>query len=750
MSKIKRDESILRIYNPHIIILLLLLISATVSAAPVLIAGRYVELSIIPVSDHTIRITLLPVEADEKNKKLTESPVLVSRDWPCPAMQSTELKDVSTVMLEKFRITVRRTPLTINIDTKQGKAVQQLAFDERNGCFTFRLAKGPVFGLGVGAQQFDRRGAFYPMKSGMYEWDLKKHGARLAIPFILGTDGWAMFVHQPYGTFDLRDNPGRFAPASKEHALPVDVFIIHAEQPSTIMREYIAVTGRHVMPPKWGLGFLQSHRTLAGPDEVFEVAQTFRRKELPCDGLIYLGTGFCPAGWNTGHNSLTFNPKTFDKPAEIINQLHELNFHIILHVSYPPKDLHGRIPPEPDEKIDPNHIAAYWARHKKAFGLGVDGWWPDTGQEMSIEARLARHRMYYDGALAERPGQRPFNLYECAGYAGMQRYGGWIRTGDICGWWTTLEKHISIAINSSLSGVPYWGCCTGGFYPNRQLTGELFARWFQFSSFTPYFQSHGRTWHTRLPWGWNTGKLGPQEGCANQCGDSKESDVNELHNPHVEPICRKYLNLRYELMPYLYTLSRETYDTGMPIMRAMWLHYPDDHQAVIRGDQYLWGRDILVAPVNKKGATCREVYLPKGIWYDFWTSEKIVGGQQISRPVDLTTMPLYVRAGAILPFAPVHQYVEQPTYEPTTLRIYTGRNGEFTLYEDDGISLDYQNDLATWTRFAWNDANRQLIIEPDKRSTIKPAHPTRFDVLLIPDNTRRSIQYTSQHLELKF
>src|SRR5206468_7681976 len=158
-------------------------------------------------------------------------------------------------------------------------------------------------------------------------------------------------------------------------------------------------------------------------------------------------------------------------------------------------------------------------------------------------------------------------------------------------------------------------------------------------------------------------------------------DPGELHNPQVETICRKYLELRYRLMPYLYSAVRECATTGMPVMRALWLHYPDDKTAVARGDEYLWGRDILVAPVAERGATERAVYLPDGRWYDFWTDEAVAGGRVVERPVDLSTMPLFVRSGAILPLGPVRQYTSEPVDAPVAVQIYPGADGAFTMYE---------------------------------------------------------------------
>jgi alpha-glucosidase/alpha-D-xyloside xylohydrolase len=421
----------------------------------------------------------------------------------------------------------------------------------------------------------------------------------------------------------------------------------------------------------------------------------------------------------------------------------------VLHQNAPPRRLTGDAVAHVDvedteETRRPNRrqsdISSYWARHRKTFLLGIDGWWPDDGDELRRESRINRHRLYYEGPLLDRPNVRPWNLQR-TGYAGVQRYGGWIWTGDIDSRWETLKTQVPIGQNHSLSLSPYWGTDIGGFYPTRELTGELYVRWFQFGTFCPSFRAHGRTWHLRLPWGWNTGELGPDE-------HNRSVDLNELRNPNVEPICRKYMELRYRLLPYTYTLCREAHDTGLPLIRAMWLHYPENDEAITRGDQYLWGRDILVAPVVERGATERRLYLPEGDWYDFWTNDKHAGGREITCTVDLETMPLYVRAGTILPLDPVRQYTNQQTDEPTTVRIYTGADGTFRLYQDDGASLDYQRGQFAWTKFQWNDESRQLTIEPDG-GDLQP-RSREYVVELIPSGERKTVSYDGQRVQVEF
>jgi alpha-glucosidase/alpha-D-xyloside xylohydrolase len=354
--------------------------------------------------------------------------------------------------------------------------------------------------------------------------------------------------------------------------------------------------------------------------------------------------------------------------------------------------------------------------------------------------------MYFEGPLGDRPGVRPWSLHR-TGYAGAQRYGGWIWSGDVDSRWETLAAQVAVGQNHSLSLSPYWGSDTGGFFPTKELTGELYVRWFQFSAFCPSFRSHGRTWHLRLPWGWNTGEFGPVEG-------KDGPDARELHNAEVEPICRKYLELRYRLLPYNYTLVREACDTGLPPMRALWLHYPDDAEAVKRGDEYLWGRDLLIAPVVEKGATARRLYLPKGTWYDWWTGKTAAGPRWVERRVDLATMPIYIRAGAIVPLDAVRQYTAQPVTGPTALRVYPGADGAFTLYDDDGQSLGYRDGSdpkTVWVRCHWDDAARRLTLEPEGRMKKWPGGVRAFRIELADGSAKpKQVEFRGERVAVSF
>jgi len=530
-----------------------------------------------------------------------------------------------------------------------------------------------------------------------------------------------MFFHQPLGKFDFAGSKSEFQPSSSES--PLDIFFVASSEPGTIMSEYARLTGHAEMPPLWSLGYQQSHRTLASGEEILTEAKTFRQKTLPCDALIYLGTGFCPSGWNTENGSFSWNSRVFPDPKEMIDELHKDNFHVVLHDVILTDTLRGTVhDPCALPTFDEALASCYWDAHRKDFAMGVDGWWPDEGDPLDIPSRLARNRMHWEGPQLDRPNERPYALHR-NGYAGMQRFASFLWSGDVYSTWETLKTQVSVGINAALTGIPYWGTDIGGFVPTNEFTSELYLRWFQFGAFCTLFRAHGRAWKLRLPWGWNSGDPGPVE--IRGYNGAAIPDASQLHNPQVEPICRKYLELRYRMLPYLYSAVHECATTGMPVMRALWLHYPNDPAAVARGDEYLWGRSVLVAPVVEKGATTRNLYLPRGDWYDFWTGERIAGGREINRPVDLETIPLFVAAGTILPLGPVKQHTNEKTDKPLSISIYPGADGSFLLYEDDGCSFNYRKGEWMGLRLDWNDARRtlRLAIAPGSRM-LPPFHRT--------------------------
>jgi len=662
-------------------------------------------LTLVAVSTKTLR---LRVVQQGKHGPANEIGI-VPRAWPEPLPLTAADAGHSTAIWGKHKIRIEERPWRISIEDDAGKLRQQLRLDPSTGAIHFEIGEGPLFGLGEGSHPLDRRGTSDSMRNGQHEPDLATYGTRVPIPWVIGAaDNWGLFFAHPWGTFDLSGPDGRFMPS--ENTPTRDIFLVLVDTPAELMREWAELTGYPHMPPLWALGYQQSHRTLSSRDEVLNEAKTFRERKLPCDAMIYLGTGFCPSGWNTGHGSFTFNPTAFPDPAAMFKQMHDEHFKIVLHVVSPPEDLHGEVNDTGAALEDPSNAAVYWPKHREVQKAGVDGWWPDEGDELVPASRLARNRMYWEGSQLFQPNVRPFALHR-NGYVGIQRY-GWLWSGDTQSTWKTLAGQIMDGINTGLCGLPYWGSDTGGFVPTKEFTAELFVRWFQFSSFCPSFRCHGRTWKLRLPWGWDLGSYEPSEFTSQFAADILPKP-EDLHNTAVEGICRKYLNLRYQLLPYLYSMVAEAHATGLPLMRALWLSYPQDAKAVATDDAYLWGSNLLIAPVVEQGAKQRTTYLPQGVWWDYWSNARTEGGKEVTRDVDLETLPLYVKAGTILPIGPVKQYAQEESKEPLTLRIYPGAEGTMSIYEDDGSSYDYQRGEFTRIECSWNDAERTLTLKVD-------------------------------------
>jgi alpha-glucosidase (family GH31 glycosyl hydrolase) len=749
-------------------------------AADITRGGRPAELTVTTGGAHGVRVTLKPV-----GMALPPSPSLVSLEIKDPAIRLRMIERPVRARVGVLDVEVTPSPLTVLVKGAVGRVVQKLVFDDKTGHVSFNIGDAPVLGLGEGGQQpgkgkgplgvqFDRRGRLDGMRPG---WGSGTLGSRNPVAVLVGTDGWGLFVASPWVQVDLRDPAkGVFIPTDNvrptagvdkadlkdggkqpvpAESQPFDVFVFDAGVPANLMKDLRDLTGAPAMPPRWALGYQQSHRELRDakltPEElILDVVDTFRKKQTPVDSVVYLGTGFTPTGWNKPQPSFEFNPQVFKSdPKDVLKKLHDKNVKVVAHMrdlsAREMPNIVGNVPPGPGETIDRNHVLPYWKRHEPLIAAGVDAFWPDEGDRFSIFERMTRVRMYYQGHLTTTPNVRPWTLNR-NGVIGMARWGAWLWSGDTQARWDTLRDQVWIGLNTGLSVTPYWGSDTGGFYTTRELTGELYARWFQFSAFNGSFRSHGRIWRLRLPWGWGLGDMGFLE------GQNAPPAPAEMNNPAVEPVAKKYAELRYRLMPYTYTLAREAHDTGMPLMRALWLHYSDDKQARGQSQEYLWGRDLLIAPVYEKGAMSRDVYLPAGTWYDWWDNSRHTGGATVKRAVDLATMPIYVRAGSVIPFDPVRQYLAQPATGPTTLKVYSGADGEFTMYEDDGNSQGYLQNKGTWTKLSWDDGAKKLTISaaPPAGVTNESTAPREFKVELLPAGTVKTVTYNGRQAEVKF
>lgn len=494
--------------------------------AEIIVGGRPVEIAVWSLSATTVRITVSPLVSGARTAVPVTGALIVDEKIR-PVARATDASNISTVRARDVVVKFTPSPPTLTVEHARGGVLQRLVLNAESSDVSFLLGKGPLLGFGEGGAQFDRKGVVDQMRNGQVSnnsYRLSTHGTRAPVQWLIGTeDGWAMFIHQPYGTFDLTGTEGKFTPAPQRtfggeagvvsaasptptqltSNAPLDVFIVASRDPKVIMREYATITGFQEMPARWTLGYQQSHRTLNGPDEILGVARTMREKKLPCDTLIYLGTEFTPSGWNTRNGEFDWKVENFPNPKQMFDELHARHFRVVLHVVIEGRTLTGSVADactgsaQPSGRNAQNQwpadrtAACYWPVHKGVFDtVGVDGWWPDQGDGLDGPSRLNRHRMYWEGMQQWVPNERPFALHRNAS-PGIQRFGGYIWSGDTQGLWRTLQLHVPIGINSGLSGFPLWGSDIGGFYPTAEYTGELHVRWFQFGAFCPSFRCHG-------------------------------------------------------------------------------------------------------------------------------------------------------------------------------------------------------------------------------------------------------------------
>jgi alpha-glucosidase len=568
------------------------------------------------------------------------------------------------------------------------------------------------YGLGQGGPGLDRLGVTRQL------WNTHLGhgpGSDMGIPLLVSDRGYALFFDNTGDavvTVGRSDDGVRIVYTGEAGRL-VWYFLIGSDMRG-LMREVAELLGHPPMPPRWALGFLQSTRHFDDTEELRRLPRTIREKRIPCDGLIYLSTYGEARGWNRGVGHLGFQPELWPDPPAVIDEARRQHFEIITH-EYPVLHEESPLFQEAEARgfllaegygragemarrsanyrdgqryldfTNPAVRGWWWRAHRELAQLGIAGWWLDGGEGPPATSKLHmgdgtllhniydrfRHQAFAEGEAADRPDQRVFLLCR-SGAAGMQRFGATTWSGDINNDFATLEAQIPLGLNTGLSGVPYWGTDVGGFFHPVPETGELYARWFQLGTFSPIFRSHGWVWREHVPW---------------------------AHGAEVESICRQYAELRYRLLPYTYTLAWQAHTLGLPLMRPLVLNYPADPRVWTLGHEFLWGDDLLVAPVTREGARAWPVYLPAGGWYDFWTGARYEGPAGITLDAPLDRLPLLVRAGAIVPLGPVVQHTGERQLEDVTLRIYPEGSSRFELYEDDGRSNAYRRGDHALTRF---------------------------------------------------
>jgi len=681
------------------------------------------ELIVTSVLPNVIRHTWVPTHWRLYTHRGFDTHAVQRRSWPAtPAPSITETADTVRVQLGELCLEATREPFHLRYVAAHGNVFLEeveeggLSWSYWDYALRYRLvAADHFYGVGQADQlvdhlDLDHRGHQREV------WNQHSPPATTLFPSLVSLRGYGLLVDNPHrATWDLGcTNPQTFAYQARGGGL--QYYIFYGPDLPRLLRTQLELTGFPPLPPRWVFGLLQSRYGYRSRDELEAIARTFRAKRLPCDALIL------DVFWFQEMGDLAFQPFDWPDPHDMITKLKDQGFHLMV-IEEPYITKKSRNYPEALAKgyfakhfdgsaytfdfwpgecalLDFSHpdTRAWWAaKHQPLMALGIAGWWTDlnepakhfqdmvhhAGPAAAVHnvAALSMQQAVFEAHNQYAPRQRIFILSRSA-FPGSQRYGTALWSGDVDMTFAALGKQIALGLNVGMTGIPVWGTDIGGFGFAGHCTPELYVRWFQFGAFCPLFRPHGDQTQVREPW---------------QFG------------PAVEAICRNYLRLRYRLLPYIYTAAVEACETGMPIMRPLVLAFPSDLRVVNMGDEYLFGPDILVAPVMEEGATERTVYLPAGGWVDFWSDALHRGPCTVKVATPLDTLSLFIRQGAILPLGPEMQHVGEHPLDPLTLEIYPGAEQtdyRATLYEDDGETTGYRT--GGWARTAF-----QLTVQTD-------------------------------------
>jgi alpha-D-xyloside xylohydrolase len=516
-----------------------------------------------------------------------------------------------------------------------------------------------------------------------------------------GPGGVQLAVRPPRDTTTFRSEVGQ----------AIDYYFFYGPELNRVISDYRKLTGEAPLFPKWAYGYWQCRERYHSQQEILDTAAEFRKRNIPVDVLVQDWQYWGKYGWN----AMKFDEDSYPRPKEMLNQLHGNDLHMMISVWSrfgEDTDVYKRmaarsllIPGTPwTDFFNPEAQTAFWSElNTGIFADGMDGWWMDasepefdvlkgkqtflgSGESVRNAYPLYVTKAIYEGQRATTERKRVVILTRSA-FAGQQRNAAASWSGDITANWITLQRQIPAGLSFSMSGLPYWTTDVGGFFrPEDQYASdayhELLIRWFEYGTFCPIFRVHGYKSNPEL---WNYG-------------------------PEVERVLTQYDELRYRLLPYIYSAAWGVTHNGDTLMRSLPLEFTSDSRARRVSDQFMFGPSLLINPVTTKGATQRSLYLPAGTnWVDFWTGKNLTGGDIITAEAPLDRIPIYVRVGSILPFGPAAESAAAKS-EQSDFRIYGGSNGDFTLYEDEGDNYDYEHGAYTTISMHWNDKTQTLTI----------------------------------------
>jgi alpha-D-xyloside xylohydrolase len=676
--------------------------------------------------------------------------VVIKTDWPTTRFDVAENEKEITLTTAKLKIAVAKKDSSIVFYDAAGKKLatendRTMTPVEVNGEKTYHLERF--------TNMWDTQEAFYGLgqhQAGVFNWrgesvDIVQDNTNISIPLLLSSNGYGIFWNNPSRS---RFN-NRFVHAlynSAEVAEQMDYYFIYGPAFDKVIAAYRELTGAAPLFGKWAYGYWQCKNRYDSQAELLGIAKRYRGEHIPLDNIVQ--DWFW---WNTMGEPV-WN-KNYPDPKGMVGELHKENVHLMVSVwpyfrpgspvyddmaakgLFIDKTKVGAFHPAGMALYDaynPDARKYYWKLMDDAlFKIGVDAWWLDTtepeteGREESLllhdqvrmDGKPASGARYanlfplmttaavYQGQRAASEQKRVFILSRSA-FAGAQRNAAAVWSGDVNPNWETFRRQIPAGLNYSMAGNPYWTTDIGGFTvanPDDPAYRELYARWFEFGAFCPIFRAHG----------------------------TRSTNQNEIwsYGPEIQKILTRYDQLRYRLMPYIYSVAWKTTSEGYTPMRSLVMDFRDDPRVWNIGDQFLFGPSLLVNPVTEPGAFTRRLYLPKGKWHNFWTGDTLDGGRTIDAAAALEQMPIFVKAGTILPLGPAVEYSEQAPSGPIELRIYAGADADFVLYQDDGVSYDYENGAYAEIPLHWDDGRQTLTIG-DRRGRF-PGTPASLTLNLV-------------------
>ncbi len=520
----------------------------------------------------------------------------------------------------------------------------------------------------------------------------------------------------------------------------IDYYVVVGDNPQQVIAEYQQLTGTAPLFPKSAYGFWQCRERYHNQQELLENARKMRKRQIPFDNIVQ--DWFY---WPKGTKGPEWDRAKYPDPKAMVNELKNLNLKLMVSV-WPAinngviEERYGlrKIEGSPDVDIyDPKIREGFYRMLSDSmFQIGVNSIWldgtePEGVKNTDVETAVGNYKLVqnpyslevtravYEGRRKEFPDERVFNLTRSA-YAGQQRYGVTSWSGDVEASWEQLAEQIPAGLNFTMAGIPYWTHDIGGFFRDKksinhdfddQYTNpefiELLARWFQFGTFSPIFRIHGYKSNTEI---WNYG-------------------------PEFEAMARKFIDLRYQLMPYIYSEAKKVTEESQLLMSPLVYYYPEDKKTWEIKDQLFFGESLMVAFVTEYKKRNKDVYLPQGTWYNFWNDEKVEGEQTIEVEAPFDETPIFVKAGTILPLGPKVQYSTQETDEPVILKIYPGKDAEFTLYYDDNESYAYEKGVFSEIKLNYTEKNHTLALSCEKDDFMDfPEKPQKFVVKVIGEN----------------